>query len=327
MSRLIRMAYGHGGTRLERILVTASPAETKPMPRWLQLLLLVSWIVALVLFSRYAVHTIPHQTTAIDTSRLELMPPPALPEPPHVMPAEPQPPAPLQSEQKPQERPQEDLPPTINRPAQRAPEAIEYQPRIARERASAVTDVGASAAPQVRRGAAMNETAAERTTITRSRGASTAEAPAATERIAPLRRARGAEGTPSASEPELRPITRKERTSGTIAGSTQQVMAARERTAGVAGDEKGSSSLSPARGVSFASLEICASPREEEEKITAVLGVVGGRQSCRNGSGEYRFTGTRRISSFNLIIFPAKGRKPTNRCEELENAYRCLEAR
>jgi hypothetical protein len=81
------------------------------------------------------------------------------------------------------------------------------------------------------------------------------------------------------------------------------------------------------RGISLPSLEICASPREEEEKITAVLGAVGTRQSCRDGSGEYRFKGTQRISSFNLMIYPAKGRRPSNRCEELENAYRCLKAR
>ena len=101
MNRLMRMAYGHGGTRLERILVTASPAQSKAMPHWLQFLLLFLWIVVLLLFSRYAVTTAPKQTTAIDTSRLELMPPPAIPEPPLVKPVEP-PLPPLQSAQEPQ---------------------------------------------------------------------------------------------------------------------------------------------------------------------------------------------------------------------------------
>jgi hypothetical protein len=75
------------------------------------------------------------------------------------------------------------------------------------------------------------------------------------------------------------------------------------------------------------SLEICASTQEEEDDIKAVLGVVGSRQSCTDEKGEFRFRGTKRISSFNLMIYPGKGRRPSNRCEELENAYRCLKAR
>lgn len=326
MSRLIRMAYGHGGTRLEHILVTAPPVP-RAMSRRLKLLLLALWLVVPIMFSRYTVHTIPKQAPVIDTSQLELMPPPPPPAP-QAKPAEQQPPAQPQEMQKLQEQPPaEATAPTITRPTVRAPEALEYQhqPPIVRGRTLPVTNTEPSAVPQVRRNAATTETPADRISITRSRGAATAEAPAAEERIAPLRRGRIAEEASAAAGPELRPITRKERPSGTSTGSTPQV-AARGRADVAAGDEKKTGNLSPSRGVSFASLDICASHREEEEKITALLGVLDGRQSCRAGSGEYRFTGTQRISSFNLIIFPAKGRKPTNRCEELENAYRCLKA-
>ena len=328
MSRLIRMAYGHGGTRLERILVTASPAGSKSTPLLLKLLLFFLWIAILILFSRYVVTTIPDQTTVIDTSRLELMPPPAIPEPPLFKPVEPPPMPPQQKEQQHEAQQQEDgAAPAITRPVRRAPEEQEYQPRILRQRAQPVTDEGTPAAPQVRRAAAMTESAAGLTTITRSRGAATSEAPAAMERVAPLRRARGSDGTPTSTGAELRPITRKEQPGEAISGGTSQMVAKRERSGGIAADERRSQPLSPSKGISLASLDICASPREEEEKITAVLGAVGGRQSCRDGSGEYRFRGTQRISSFNLIIYPAKGHTPTNRCEELENAYRCLKAR
>ncbi len=331
MSRLMRIAYGHGGTRLERILVAAPPGEPTAAPRWLRLLLLAVWLCVPVLISRYAVPTAPRQTTVIDTSRLELMPPPVSQEPPQVKPAEPPPqppPEPLQNAQQPLERPQEEAPPpTITRPAApRAADVTEYQPRIVRERAQ-VVDAATSAAPRFRRNAATaTEVPAEPTPIRRTRGAATADAPAATERVAPLRRARVSDGVPTGSGPELRPIAHRERSAGAMEGSTPRLVATRERTSG-AGAKENTGSSSPAHlqgGVSLASLDICASPREEEEKITAVLGAVGSQQSCRNGSGEYRFRGTQRISSFNLMIYPAKGRRPTNRCEELENAYRCL---
>jgi hypothetical protein len=81
------------------------------------------------------------------------------------------------------------------------------------------------------------------------------------------------------------------------------------------------------RGVSLTSLQICSGTRQEEDAVKTVLALVGSRQSCSDGNGEYHFTGTQRISSFNLIIYPARGRTPSNRCEELENAYRCLKSR
>lgn len=330
MSRLMRIAYGHGGTRLERILVAASPGPA-PAPRWLKLLVLAVWLCVPVLVCRFAVPKAPRQTTVIDTSRLELMPP-ILPEPPHVKPVEPllqPPPEPPQSGQKPLERPPEEMPPpTITRPAApRTPDVTEYQPRIARQRAQ-VADAGTSAAPRVRRNAATaTEASLEPTTITRTRGAAAADAPAATGRVTPLRRARVSEGVPTGTGPELH-FARRERSAGSTGESAPRVVAARSRETGTGAVESAKgSSLALSRGVSLASLDICASPGEEEEKITAVLGAVGSQQSCRDGSGEYRFKGTQRISSFNLMIYPAKGRRPSNRCEELENAYRCLKGR
>jgi hypothetical protein len=107
--------------------------------------------------------------------------------------------------------------------------------------------------------------------------------------------------------------------------SAPRVVASRERSK-PAGGEAGESaaSIGLARGVSLQSLEICSSPQLQEEAIMAILRVVGSRKSCTDGKGEFQFKGTQRISSFNLVIFPAPGRKPSNRCEELENAYKCL---
>jgi hypothetical protein len=79
--------------------------------------------------------------------------------------------------------------------------------------------------------------------------------------------------------------------------------------------------------VSYEDLGICASTQEKDEAIKAVLSVVGSRQSCTDEKGEFQFRGTKRISSFDVIIYPANGRKPANQCEELKNAYRCLKAR
>ena len=79
--------------------------------------------------------------------------------------------------------------------------------------------------------------------------------------------------------------------------------------------------------ISLMDLQICRSPQIEEDAIKAVLSVVGSRESCTDQKGLFQFMGTARISSFNLMISPARGRKPTNRCEELENAYRCLKTR
>jgi hypothetical protein len=98
----------------------------------------------------------------------------------------------------------------------------------------------------------------------------------------------------------------------------------RSRVAESGGSGTAASSVGVVRGVSLMSLEICSSSQQQEEAIKAVLSAVGSRHSCRSNKGEFQFRGTQRVSSFNLIIFPSQGRKPSHRCEELENAYTCL---
>ena len=231
MSRLMRMAYGHGGTRLGRILVSVPHAESAPMPRWLSLLLLVVWIAVPVLVSLYAVPTATHQKTIIDISHLEVKPPPepeppVIREPPRIKPVEPPPepvPAPAQTAQKPPEQPPKELPrPSITRPSgPRVPVEQEYQPRIARERAQTAMESVAPAATRIRRETAASGAPAEKaTTITRTRGATAADAPAARERVATLRRAPAAEGPAQGAGVTLRPVTRSGRSSG-LSGPTE----------------------------------------------------------------------------------------------------------
>lgn len=336
MSRLMRMAYGHGGTRLERILVAAPHGEAAPAPRRLRLLLLAVWLIVPLLVSRYAVPTATPPATIIDLSRLEVTPLP-LPEPPRVVPAEPLPkplPTPPQAARKPREYPfpEEVNQPAITRPAAaRTSEDPDYRPRPARERLRVGAESGAPAETHVRREIAASAPPSERTVIARTRGAAAADPPAAHEQVAPLRRAPAAEGAPREGGTALRPLTRKERpadSSGRAEQGAPRITASRESAPATgAGDPKAPPAVGLARGMSFTSLEICSSTREEEDAIRAVLGVVAARRSCRDETGEYQFKGTKRISSFNLIIYPAQGRRPSNRCEELENAYRCLKAR
>jgi hypothetical protein len=127
------------------------------------------------------------------------------------------------------------------------------------------------------------------------------------------------------------PSTRIKRLSKSTETYAQNVIPANDRVKAPAayGKEVSSSDTKRAvtRGVSLTSLDICSSQQEQEDKIKSVLSVVGSRQNCSDDSGEYQFKGTQRVSSFNLMIYPAKGRKPSNRCEELGNAYRCLKTR
>lgn len=337
MSRLMRMAYGHGGTRLERIRVAAPHVEYPPAPRWLRLLLLVVWLAIPALVSRYA-PTATRPTTVIDTSRLDVqpLPPPAPPiirETPRLKPAEP-PPSQVEKAPRPQEQtPEEAPPPAINRPSvARAPDVMDYQPRIARERARTGEESTPFPAPRVRREMAPGESPLPPTAIARTRGAAPTEPVPAPERPATLRRAPAAESSPREVAMARRQVTARDRSSdlGEIDGSSPRITASKERAqaAGAGDGGAGTASVGLTRGgVSLMSLDICAGPREEEDAVRAVLGIVGSRQSCSDERGTFQFRGTRRVSSFNLIIYPAKGRRPSNRCEELENAYRCLKAR
>lgn len=331
MSRLLRMAYGHGGTGLERILVAAPPAASAPAPRWLKPLLLVAWLAVPVLVSRFGLPTASQTPTIIDASRLEVAPlplpePPVSTKPPLARPVEPPSPAPAPVAQPPADA----RPPVINRPATApVPDTAEYQPRIARTHAQASTETGAPAAPRIMREAAPGEAPAPRKTITRARGVVASETPAAREQLTPTRRAPMAEGAPQGPALPQRPLRSSAHTAGAEAptASPPRFSTLRGREQATVAGEAAAPALGVSRGVSLMNLEICASTQELEDAIKAVLGVVGSRQSCTDEKGEFQFRGTKRISSFNLIIYPGNGRKPSNQCEELKNAYRCLKAR
>jgi hypothetical protein len=350
MSDLMRMAYGRSGSRLGRILVSGPHRESVVDPLWLKVLLLLIWITIPVLVSRFAIPTATRQLTFIDVSRLTAKPRtereiPLIPKPrqaPQVRHHEPPPPKPDKSpaptEQKPLERPTVAPPPevpehpSISRPFRTGPANVqEYRPRIVRERLQPGMESGTPSATRIRRETASTEVHLERATITRTRGAAAVDVTTGTRRVAALRR------SPSMDEPSWgagsapRIVTRHIRTSGssgfsgTTEGTAPRITVARGRTKLTGtGREESDTPVGLVRGISFMSLEICSSLQEEEDGIKAVLSVVGSRQSCTNEKGEFQFIATQRISSFNLIIFPAKGRRPTNRCEELKNAYRCL---
>jgi len=350
MSQLMRLAYGHGGTRLKRIPVSASHLEPAPTPLWLRLVQLVVWIVVPLLVSLYAVpKSFVPTKTIIDISKLTITPPPPAPEkpvlprvkqtPPIVKPVEPAPkPETLREPEKnkPLERqtvaspPVEMKPPTIRRSSRaNLPDISEHQPLVIRERSRVVTGIEAAPQERIRREATTREAPAERTAIKRSRGVTAMDSSIAPDRVAVLRRTTPpGDMSSSGSVIPQRAIQRSRRTTGpagTADETARHVVAARERSRAVeAGDGESSSSIGLVRGLSLMSLEICSSPQKQEDAIKAVLSVVGSRQSCRNEKGEFQFKGTQRISSFNLMIFPSKGRTPSNRCEELDNAYKCL---
>ncbi len=350
MSQLMRMAYGHGGTKLQRIPVSASHREPAPTPLWLRLVLLVVWIVVPLLVSLYAVpkSSVPTKTI-IDISRLTIKPPPPVPEkpvlprtkqaPPRENPVEPAPKPEMIREpevKKPLER-QTIAPPSVEmrRPsisrsfAPVLPDVSEHQPLVARERSRIEPGIESVSKERIRREATTREAPAERTAITRSRGATAMDSSIAQDRVAVLRRtAPSGDLSPAGSGIPQRSIQRSQRTAGVaepVEEAGQRVVATRERSRAAGGaDADNSSSVGLVRGLSLMSLEICSSPQKQEEAIKAVLNVVGSRQSCRDEKGEFQFKGTQRISSFNLMIFPSKGRRPSNRCEELDNAYTCL---
>jgi hypothetical protein len=351
----MRRAYGHGGTRLEHIIVSAPPMESPPTPLWLKLPVLALLLAIPVLVSLYAVPTttIP-QRTVIDISKLTIQPPPVLlkpeiPKPEPVRPVErtveppPKPEAPpAQTTQKTIERkslipvPTEMQRPAISRSTPTTlPGDGAYQPRVTRERRQVALEGGGtiSTSTRLRREAVVGEAPSDKTSITRSRGATAMDSSIARERVAVLRRTSPA-GESSAGSIGIgtaqRPTTvRSGRASGPLEESAPRITATKERTklsgsGGAGGDGESTSSIGLVRGVSLMSLEICSSSQLQEEKIKDVLSVVGSRQNCRDEKGEFQFKGTKRVSSFNLMIFPSQGRKPSNRCKELEYAYTCL---
>lgn len=119
------------------------------------------------------------------------------------------------------------------------------------------------------------------------------------------------------------PTARIERTMPVASVSSRIIVKNREREqlpVSGTGSGTGAAGRGKVQGVSFQSLDVCPTVREEEEKIRRLLSMVGTSSSC----GEFRFTGTDRISSFNMLIDAPKGRRLSNRCEELDNAFNCL---
>jgi len=345
MNNLMRMCYGRSGNRLARVLVSAPCRESAPDPRWLKVLEVLFWILIPALVIRFAVPPTPRQMTVIDASRL--MEKPSVPlektviaesKPlPKVETLAPQDRPQVETAQKPLDHPRasqrEEVRPSLVRPSgARDAETLEYTPRIARERVRPEEGIGTPLATHIGRKTAVNAAPAGGVTITRTRGAVAVDVPvAAGYRVAALRRAPATGNVASGGATGgvvLRPGANLGRSSGGVAtagGSGPIVVASRERTSATgSGGGEGSSAVGLVRGVSLMNLEICSSPQEEEDHVRAVLGVVGSRRSCVSDKGEFQFKGTTRVSSFNLMIFPSKGRRPSNRCEELEYAYRCL---
>jgi hypothetical protein len=356
MSRLMRRVYGHGGTRRERILVCAPPMESMPTPLWLKVPVLALLLAIPILVSLYAVPktTIPMRTV-IDISKLTVKPPtilikPEIPKPKHIRPIE----RTIEPPPKPETPPAQAIPkiverktvipvpaeiqrPTISRSMPSTTLSDEnYQPRVTRGRRQIEIESGTTTAPtRVRREAVLGEAPSVHTTISRSRGATAMDSSIARERVAVLRRTTPAGdisggnsiGIGTSQHPTA---IRRGRGSRQMAEEgAPHVSVSRERTKlssrdGGGEGEGSTSSVGLVRGVSLMSLEICSSAQLQEERIKDVLSVVGSRHSCRDEKGEFQFKGTKRISSFNLMIFPSQGRKPSNRCKELEYAYTCL---
>lgn len=349
MNNLLRMRYGRSGNRLERILVAAPILKSVSSPRWFRLLVVLVWIVVPLLVSRHTNIQLALPKTVIDISRLAAPPPleremPVPRKPVQIPPVERHNKIRAKSEESQVQvlpnrsdkpalpQPHDVKPPAITRPSVvPAPVISEYQPRITRERRQSGAETTAPSPMLIRRENPASETSSERTVISRTREATGFDEPSGKEGVALLRRSPAAAVSSPGSSVIQQPATRGSRNSGSPEASGEsstRTTAARERRQTSGTEEVGSTSRpGVVRGISLMSLEICASPQAEEDAIKAVLNIVGSRQECADEKGEFNFKGTKRISSFNLIIIPAKGRKPTNRCEELENAYRCLKIR
>ena len=333
MSRLVRMTYGHGGSRLNRIQVCTGPGNSSPDPLWLRLLLVVVCIAIPLLVCRFAVPTAPHQAALIDVGQLALQvyepPPSALRESPpaHQIEAPVPPPEPAPLERAAAAPPEDVRHPTITRTSgPRLPEPEEISPRITRQRLQAAPEPSGSSALPIRRAATPDNVAAPPgSRIIRTRQSPTADTGAGSER--PVRRAQVTESLPQETPAAGRPVRNRANSADTGLTENPARPPSPRARAQAASAEEGTTTPQLARGVSLMSLGICAGSQQEEEKIKSVLSVVGSQDNCTNDKGTFEFRGTTRISSFNLIIYPGKGRKPSNRCEELKHAYDCLKTR
>ncbi len=81
-------------------------------------------------------------------------------------------------------------------------------------------------------------------------------------------------------------------------------------------------------GVPLDDLNACSNALDERMLKKKILNIVGNKKECYSQDvGEYLFMGTVRFASFDMKILPRAGRKLSNRCEELRNAFHCLTLR
>jgi hypothetical protein len=189
--------------------------------------------------------------------------------------------------------------------------------------------VGSSTGTRLRKETVLGEITPEKTTISRDQAGSATrwhplQLPTASERVA-VERSKRAVGEVAADTPAARPVAVRSALPVVPEPSKVRSATSHHRIENPGGDGEAEAAIIMSRGVPLMSLQICDSSLQQEEAIKAVLSVVGSRQSCRNEKGAFQFKGTKRVSSFNLIIFPSRGREPSHRCEELEYAYSCLQ--
>jgi hypothetical protein len=79
------------------------------------------------------------------------------------------------------------------------------------------------------------------------------------------------------------------------------------------------------QGVPLDNLNACTNALDERTLKKKILNIIGDNKECYSQDvGGYLFTGTARFTSFDMKILPGAGRKLSNRCEELRNAFQCL---
>ena len=82
------------------------------------------------------------------------------------------------------------------------------------------------------------------------------------------------------------------------------------------------------KGIPLDDLNACSNALDERMLKKKILNIVGNKIKCYSQDvGEYLFMGTTRFASFDMKILPGAGRKLSNRCEELRNAFHCLTLR
>jgi hypothetical protein len=135
----------------------------------------------------------------------------------------------------------------------------------------------------------------------------------------------GNEGIPAISRPagQTRPMMEK------VSYNTKkdQLIKDAEPDEEITDGNKSSSEMS-IKGVPLDNLNACSNALDERMLKKKILNIVGNKKECYSQDvGEYLFMGTVRFASFDMKILPRAGRKLSNRCEELRNAFHCLTLR